>query len=152
MRSRPRSGFTIGYSACPNPIPLPNSGAAGDFKSYLNPNSLEVVQAKLEPALRDAKPDECYQFERLGYFTLDPDSAANKQVWNRTITLKDTWAKEEEKKSKQGAAVSSRRNKLSAVWRPPLLDGVRHDRCARALSAGRELRADDTGSARRCCR
>ena len=67
--------------------------AEGDFKSFINSNSLEVVHAKLEPALKDAKPNERYQFERLGYFALDPDGTPNKQVWNRTITLKDTWAK-----------------------------------------------------------
>lgn len=65
-----------------------------DFKSALNPNSLEVVTAKCEPSLKDATPDARYQFERLGYFTLDSDSASGKLVLNRTITLKDTWAKE----------------------------------------------------------
>ncbi len=73
---------------------VPEPDAAGDFKSFINPHSLEVVQAKLEPALASAQPNERYQFERLGYFTLDSDSQSNKQVWNRTITLKDTWAKE----------------------------------------------------------
>ena len=67
---------------------------SGDFKSFINPHSLEVVTAKCEPALADATPEKRYQFERLGYFTLDPDSTAMKQVWNRTVTLKDTWAKE----------------------------------------------------------
>jgi len=71
--------------------------AAGDFKSSINPHSLEVVTAKCEPALADATPAKRYQFERLGYFTLDPDSTATKQVWNRTVTLKDTWAKEAKK-------------------------------------------------------
>ena len=71
--------------------------ATGDFKSFINPHSLEVVTAKCEPALADATPEKRYQFERLGYFTLDPDSTAMKQVWNRTVTLKDTWAKEEKK-------------------------------------------------------
>jgi glutaminyl-tRNA synthetase len=56
-----------------------------------------VVTAKCEPALADARPEERYQFERLGYFALDPDSTTEKQVWNRTITLKDTWAKEAKK-------------------------------------------------------
>ena len=69
--------------------------ATGDFKSSINPNSLEVVTAKCEPGLSEAVPEERYQFERLGYFTLDPDSTATKQVWNRTVTLKDTWAKVE---------------------------------------------------------
>ena len=72
--------------------------AAGDFKSAINPHSLEVVTAKCEPALADTIPEKRYQFERLGYFALDPDSTATKQVWNRTVTLKDTWAKLEAKK------------------------------------------------------
>ncbi len=79
-------------------VPEPDSasaatGARGDFKSFINSDSLEVVTAKCEPALADARPEARYQFERLGYFTLDPDSTTEKQVWNRTITLKDTWAK-----------------------------------------------------------
>ena len=69
----------------------------GDFKTFINPHSLEVVTAKCEPALAEARPPERYQFERLGYFALDPDSTPDKQVWNRTITLKDTWAKEAKK-------------------------------------------------------
>jgi glutaminyl-tRNA synthetase len=76
---------------------VPEPDAEGDFKSFINPNSLEIVQAKGEPALKDARPDERYQFERLGYFALDPDSRPGKQIWNRTITLKDTWAKEAKK-------------------------------------------------------
>ena len=72
---------------------VPEPDAAGDFKSFINPHSLEVVGAKLEPSLQAAQPNERYQFERLGYFTLDSDSKPDNQVWNRTITLKDTWAK-----------------------------------------------------------
>ena len=68
-----------------------------DFKSVLNPRSLEVITAKLEPSLKDAKPELRYQFERIGYFALDKDSAPGKLVFNRTITLKDTWAKEAQK-------------------------------------------------------
>jgi glutaminyl-tRNA synthetase len=73
-------------------IPAPD--AEGDFKKHLNPRSLEVIQAKCEPALADAAPELRYQFERLGYFNLDADSAPGKPVFNRTISLKDTWAKE----------------------------------------------------------
>jgi glutaminyl-tRNA synthetase len=73
---------------------VPEPDASGDFKSFINPHSLEVVTAKCEPALASAHPAERYQFERLGYFALDPDSTGEKQVWNRTITLRDTWAKE----------------------------------------------------------
>ena len=72
---------------------VPEPDASGDFKSFVNPNSLEVVTAKCEPALAEARPEERYQFERLGYFALDPDSTPKKQIWNRTITLRDTWAK-----------------------------------------------------------
>ncbi|HEX8280071.1 MAG TPA: glutamine--tRNA ligase, partial [Chthoniobacterales bacterium] len=67
--------------------------ADGDFKAHLNPNSLEIVQAKCEPSLASATPNERYQFERLAYFALDSDSRPDKLVFNRTITLKDTWAK-----------------------------------------------------------
>jgi glutaminyl-tRNA synthetase len=68
--------------------------AGGDFKKTVNPQSLEVVMAKLEPSLRLATLEERYQFERLGYFALDPiDTKPEKPVFNRTITLRDTWAK-----------------------------------------------------------
>jgi glutaminyl-tRNA synthetase len=76
---------------------VPEPDASGDFKSFVNPHSLQVITAKCEPALAAARPEERYQFERLGYFALDPDSTPEKQVWNRTITLKDTWAKEAKK-------------------------------------------------------
>ena len=69
-----------------------------DFKSVLNPKSLEVITAKCEPSLKDAKPSERYQFERTAYFALDLDSQPGKLVFNRTITLKDAWAKESQKK------------------------------------------------------
>ena len=83
-----------------------------DFKSVLNPHSLEVVTAKCEPSLKDAKPELRYQFERLAYFALDKDSVVGSSrrddrmagpavpplIFNRTITLKDTWAKEAQKK------------------------------------------------------
>ena len=68
-----------------------------DFKSVLNPHSLEVITAKLEPSLKDAKFEERYQFERLAYFALDLDSKPGQLVFNRTITLKDAWAKTAQK-------------------------------------------------------
>jgi glutaminyl-tRNA synthetase len=71
-----------------------------DFTVNLNPNSLEVItNAKLEPSLADAAVGSRYQFERLGYFCVDPDSRANKPVFNRTVPLKDTWAKVEKKQT-----------------------------------------------------
>jgi len=73
---------------------VPEPGADEDFKKLINPHSLETVMAKLEPALKDARQEERYQFERLGYFALDSvDSKPGKPVFNRTITLRDTWAK-----------------------------------------------------------
>ncbi len=79
--------------------PDPNDVPDGqDFTANLNPNSLEMVSsAKLEPSLNDAKPGDRYQFERLGYFCVDTDSKPGKLVFNRTVALKDTWAKVEKK-------------------------------------------------------
>jgi glutaminyl-tRNA synthetase len=69
-----------------------------DFTANLNPNSLEVIrQAKLEPSLATAPVGGRYQFERLGYFCVDPDSKPGKPVFNRTVALKDAWAKVERK-------------------------------------------------------
>jgi glutaminyl-tRNA synthetase len=60
----------------------------------LNPNSLEVVaDCRVEPMLAAAKAGDRFQFERQGYFCVDPDSTPGKPVFNRTVTLKDTWAK-----------------------------------------------------------
>ncbi|MEN9639649.1 MAG: hypothetical protein RLZZ262_1518 [Bacteroidota bacterium] len=75
------------------------SAEDGDFKSYINEDSLTVVHnAYVEPALKDAAKDEKFQFIRLGYFCFDADSTAERMVFNRTVTLKDTWAKESVKK------------------------------------------------------
>ncbi|MFI5110553.1 MAG: glutamine--tRNA ligase, partial [Terriglobales bacterium] len=69
-----------------------------DFSSNLNPNSLETVShAKLEPSLANAAPGSRYQFERLGYFSADPDSKPGRPAFNRTVALKDTWAKIEKR-------------------------------------------------------
>ncbi len=73
-----------------------------DFLSNLNPNSLELVgDAKVEPSLANASAGTRYQFERLGYFCVDPDSKPGKPVFNRTVALKDTWAKVEKKADKK---------------------------------------------------
>src|SRR5580692_9391108 len=78
----------------------PNQTEEGqDFTASLNPKSLEVLtDCKLEPSLADPTPGSRYQFERLGYFCVDPDSKPGKPVFNRTVALKDTWAKIEKKK------------------------------------------------------
>ena len=69
-----------------------------DVLDNLNPNSLEILTgAKLEPSLANAKLEDRFQFERVGYFCLDPDSTPGKLVFNRTLALKDSWAKIEKK-------------------------------------------------------
>jgi glutaminyl-tRNA synthetase len=74
------------------------SGEEGDFKDYLNPDSLEVVKTVFaEPALKNARMNERYQFLRKGYFTLDTKDTYHRLVFNRTVTLKDAWAKEQKK-------------------------------------------------------
>ena len=77
----------------------PNEFEEGkDWISNLNPNSLEVIRnAKLEPSLANAGSGSRYQFERLGYFCVDPDSRPDALVFNRTVALKDTWAKVEKR-------------------------------------------------------
>jgi glutaminyl-tRNA synthetase len=72
----------------------PDPAGGEDFAADLNPNSLEVCEARIEPALADAKVGEVVQFERNGYFCADPDTTLGKPVFNRTIGLRDTWAKE----------------------------------------------------------
>jgi glutaminyl-tRNA synthetase len=81
----------------------PNQAEEGqDFTANLNPQSLEVVSgAKLEPSLRGATAGASYQFERLGYFSVDPDTKPEKPVFNRTVALRDTWAKIEKKSDKK---------------------------------------------------
>jgi len=70
----------------------------GDFKDYINPDSLQVLPAAYaEPALKQAKFTEHYQFLRKGYFSLDKTSSEEKMVFNRTVTLRDNWAKEQKK-------------------------------------------------------
>jgi glutaminyl-tRNA synthetase len=73
------------------------SSADGDFKDYINPDSLQVTEAFAEPALADASLPERFQFLRKGYFCLDPDSTKSKLVFNRTVTLRDMWVKEASK-------------------------------------------------------
>ena len=84
--------------------PNPDQGP-GDFLQYLNANSLEVLEAALEPVLAEASPEERFQFERLGYFTLDPVlHAAGRAVFLRTITMSDSWAKIERQALREAAA------------------------------------------------
>jgi glutaminyl-tRNA synthetase len=73
--------------------PDPGAGSDGDFLADLNPDSLERITGLVEPALAETRPGEAVQFERLGYFTPDPDTTPDRPVFNRTVALRDSWAK-----------------------------------------------------------
>lgn len=78
-------------------FPMAKPDEADDWKQNINPNSLQIAQGFVEPSLADAQVGSRYQFERNGYFTVDPDSTPNHLVFNRTVTLRDTWGKIESK-------------------------------------------------------
>ena len=72
----------------------PNETPEGeDFTMFLNPKSLEIVHGKAEPSAANARPGDRYQFERLGYFCTDKSSTEERLVFNRTVELRDTWAR-----------------------------------------------------------
>ena len=75
----------------------PDGNKEIDFKEFINPNSLEVITGYVEPSLQSAKNLEQFQFQRLGYFCVDKDSSTEKLVFNKTVGLRDTWAKVESK-------------------------------------------------------
>lgn len=75
----------------------PDGNKEIDFKEFINPNSLEVITGFVEPSLQSAKNLDQFQFQRLGYFCVDKDSSSEKLVFNKTVGLRDTWAKVESK-------------------------------------------------------
>src|SRR6056297_1412324 len=75
----------------------PDSHKDKDFLEFINPDSLQKVTGYLEPSLKDAEVGDQVQFQRLGYFNVDKDSTPDNLVFNRTVTLRDTWAKLEQK-------------------------------------------------------
>ena len=84
-------------------VPDPTGDKSGkDYREFLNPNSLEVLtDCKVEPSLTQANAGDRFQFERLGYFCVDPDSTDDQLVFNRTVTLRDSWAKIEQASAKK---------------------------------------------------
>jgi glutaminyl-tRNA synthetase len=76
---------------------MPDGNKEIDFKEFINPNSLEIITGYVEPSLQSAKELDQFQFQRLGYFCVDKDSSASNLVFNKTVGLKDTWAKVESK-------------------------------------------------------
>ena len=75
-------------------VPSPDQDKEKDFKTFVNPNSLQEISAFVEPGLSEAKKGDLFQFQRLGYFVLDQDSTAQQLVFNKTVGLRDTWEKQ----------------------------------------------------------
>ena len=92
----------------------PDTHKGKDFLEFVNPNSLQVITGYLEPSLKDAKNEDKFQFQRLGYFTVDKDSIENKLVINRTVALKDTW---EEKGKKEENIVNNSLKDLNKYFK-----------------------------------
>lgn len=78
-------------------VESPDEAGDGDFLQFVNPDSMKVVQGFAEPSLKTAKPEDKFQFQRIGYFAMDRDSTNEKWVFNQTVGLRDTWAKEQKK-------------------------------------------------------
>ncbi|MEH6406665.1 MAG: glutamine--tRNA ligase/YqeY domain fusion protein [Leeuwenhoekiella sp.] len=97
----------------------PDAHKEKDFNKFINPNSLEVITGYLEPGLKEAKPLDMFQFQRIGYFNVDKESSANKLVFNRTVGLRDTWSKVESKTAqnapKSVKQAQNQRPKMSAL-------------------------------------
>ena len=74
-------------------VEAPDADKEKDYLEFVNPNSLEVITGYVEPSLKDAKELEQFQFQRIGYFCVDQSSTSEKLVFNRTVTLRDSWAK-----------------------------------------------------------
>jgi glutaminyl-tRNA synthetase len=74
-------------------VPSPDTDKEKDFMEFVNPDSLEVITAMAEPAMKNIRVGDTVQFQRMGYFCVDPDSTKDQMVFNRTVTLRDNWAK-----------------------------------------------------------
>ncbi|MBA9073344.1 glutaminyl-tRNA synthetase [Flavobacterium gossypii] len=92
----------------------PDTHKGKDFLEFVNPNSLQVITGYLEPSLKDAKNEDKFQFQRLGYFTVDKDSTEEKLVFNRTVALKDTW---EEKGKKEENIINNSLKEINKYFK-----------------------------------
>jgi glutaminyl-tRNA synthetase len=90
----------------------PDSHQDKDFMEFLNPESLKILEAFVEPSLKSAKVGDRFQFQRLGYFNVDSDASAEKLVFNKTVGLRDTWAKQEQEKQPETKPVKQNNNTL----------------------------------------
>jgi glutaminyl-tRNA synthetase len=97
----------------------PGSHKDKEFMEFINPNSLSIVNAFVEPYLKDAKAGDRFQFQRLGYFCVDEDSTDEKLVFNKTVGLRDTWAKQKPKAA-NNANKSQAKPQKNQFKRPPI--------------------------------
>ncbi|NNC49485.1 MAG: glutamine--tRNA ligase, partial [Flaviramulus sp.] len=94
----------------------PDSHQDKDFMDFINPNSLKIIKAYVEPSLKDAEIGDRFQFQRLGYFNVDNDSSSDKLVFNKTVGLRDTWAKVKPKQNtNQNQQKQPQQNNRSAI-------------------------------------
>ncbi|MCL4143969.1 UNVERIFIED_CONTAM: hypothetical protein GTU68_051263 [Idotea baltica] len=93
----------------------PDSHADKDFMEFINPNSLNIKTGYLEPSLSEAKVGEQFQFQRLGYFNVDNDSTAEKLVFNKTVGLRDSWAKQKPKPQNNQNQQKNQQQKRSSL-------------------------------------
>lgn len=111
----------------------PDTHKGKDFLEFVNPNSLQVVTGYLEPSLKEAKNEDKFQFQRLGYFTVDKDSTDKKLVFNRTVSLKDTW---EEKGKKEENIINNSLKEINKYFKV----ATQEERNAVEKTIGNELR------------
>ena len=94
----------------------PDSHQDKDFMEFINPNSLKIIEAYMEPSLKEAKIGDRFQFQRLGYFNVDDDSTSEHLVFNKTVGLRDTWAKlKPQQNNNQNQQKQSHQNDRSAI-------------------------------------
>jgi glutaminyl-tRNA synthetase len=93
----------------------PDSHADKDFMDFINPKSLNIIEAFVEPSLTEAKIGEQFQFQRLGYFNVDVDSTSTKLVFNKTVGLRDSWAKVKPKENNNNQQKHPQQNNRPAI-------------------------------------
>jgi glutaminyl-tRNA synthetase len=95
----------------------PDGDKDTDFLKHLNPNSLTIRRGFLEPGLSSAQPGEHYQFQRLGYFSVDDDSKSGALIFNKTVGLRDNWAKQKKNQTRQ---VESKKQGVTTSQKSPV--------------------------------
>lgn len=111
----------------------PDTHKGKDFLEFVNPNSLQIVTGYLEPSLKEAKNEDKFQFQRLGYFTVDKDSTDQKLVFNKTVSLKDTW---EEKGKKEENIINNSLKEINKYFKV----ATQEERNAVEKAIGEELK------------